>query len=87
MKGLPTDEPDAPFAFLLQCEEPYTAEMIRRRLLEFNVVCEADDRDGVIALPCHASLAPRHVEYIFGAFRGMVNPCYTFVRKDPAETE
>jgi len=28
-------------------------------------------------------LKPSQVDYVFGAFRGMVNPCHTFVRTDP----
>ncbi len=74
-----------PFAFLLKAEEPYPATTIHDRLREFGITTEMDEHDGVVALPCHAGLKTSHVDYIFGAFRGMVNPCYTFVRSDPAE--
>jgi hypothetical protein len=74
-----------PFAFLLKAEHPYPAGDIAARLKDFGVTAEMDERDGVVALPCHAGLKQNHIDYIFGAFRGMVNPCYTFVRADPAE--
>jgi hypothetical protein len=74
---------EPPFAFLLKAEHPYPAEAIAERLREFGVSTEMDARDGVVALPCHAGLKKSLIEYIFGAFRGMVNPCYTFVRADP----
>ncbi|MDD5087368.1 MAG: hypothetical protein PHI18_01040 [bacterium] len=77
--------PEPPLAFLLRCAPPYTADAITNRLAEFRILCEMDERDGIAALPCHAGLTARHIEYIFGAFRGMVNPCHTFVRTDPAE--
>jgi len=76
--------PDPPQVFLLKSATPYTADTITQRLAEFQIVCETDSGDGIAALPCHAGLTGRHVEYIFGAFRGMVNPCHTFVRTDPA---
>jgi hypothetical protein len=76
--------PQPPLAFLLKTEEPYTAETLQQRLAQFGIASECDPDEKVIALPCHESITPRHVEYIFGAFRGMVNPCHTFVRSDPA---
>ena len=81
----PADTPKhvPPFAYLLRAEHPYPAEAITGRLREFGVAAEMDERDGIVALPCHAGLKRNHVDYIFGAFRGMVNPCYTFVRADP----
>ena len=74
-----------PFAFLLKTEEPYTSEIIGGRLREFGIASEGDPGTEILALPCHSGMTARHVEYIFGAFRGMVNPCYTFVRTDPSE--
>jgi hypothetical protein len=74
---------DSPFAFLLKAEVPYDAATIRERLKPFGISSEVDERDGVVALPCHAGLNRAHVDYVFGAFRGMVNPCHTFVRSDP----
>jgi len=77
------DPSEAPVAFVLRDQPPYTAQVIQERLRAFGVATERDDAEGVIALPCHASLAPNHLDYIFGAFRGMVNPCHTFVRESP----
>ncbi|HEY3295947.1 MAG TPA: hypothetical protein VGL38_10950 [bacterium] len=81
----PPNGQQPPLAFLLKAEEPYPARAIHERLREFGIGSEMDERDGIVALPCHAGLKKSHVDYIFGAFRGMVNPCYTFVRSDPAE--
>lgn len=78
-------EPDAPpLAFLLKAQPPYTALVMRERLREFGVAAEIDADSDIIALPCHAGMTRRHVEYVFAAFRGMVNPCHTFVRTDAA---
>jgi hypothetical protein len=79
------EEPKSPTAFLLQCEAPYDADKVSNRLAEFGVFGEQDEEEQVAALPCHAGLAKGQLDYIFGAFRGMINPCYTFRRKDPAE--
>ncbi|MFZ5434306.1 MAG: hypothetical protein ACOZB3_11115 [Calditrichota bacterium] len=86
MAPMTRDIPEPPLAFLLKAEEPYSAEIISQRVQGFGVTSEFDQADGIIALPCHAGLHRQHIDYIFGAFRGMVNPCYTFVRKDPDET-
>lgn len=74
-----------PTAFVLKGEGPYSAEAMQTRLAEFGVNCEADTKENLIAIPCHQQLSLRHIDYIFGAFRGMVNPCYTYVRQDPDE--
>lgn len=78
-------EPASPTAFLLQCEEPYGAERVAQWLEKFGVYVEVDKGEQIAALPCHAGLAKGQLDYIFGAFRGMVNPCHTFRRKDPME--
>jgi hypothetical protein len=83
MKPADTTSAPSPFAFLLRAELPYDAATVCERLKEFGVSSEIDTRDQVIALPCHAGLTPAHMDYVFGAFRGMVNPCHTFVRHDP----
>ena len=86
MLGMPVGEMQRPpLAFLLKSAEPYPVRAIHERLAEFGIRTEMDERDGLVALPCHAGLKKSHVDYTFGAFRGMVNPCYTFVRGDPAE--
>jgi hypothetical protein len=74
---------DPPFAYLLTAEPPYSAQAIGERLQRFGIQTETDARDNVVALPCHAGLKAGQVEYVFGAFRGMVNPCHDFVRADP----
>jgi hypothetical protein len=74
---------EPPFAFLLKAEPPYGARAIHERLQRFGVQTEMDSHDDVVALPCHSSLKSSQVDYVFGAFRGMVNPCHTFVRTDP----
>jgi hypothetical protein len=77
------DPADAPAVFVLRGEGPYSAAQIRARLAEFGVSCECDETENLVALPCHQQLGTRHIDYIFGALRGMVNPCYTYVRQDP----
>jgi hypothetical protein len=78
-------EPQSPTAFLLQCVSPYTAEAVASRLMDFGIHVETDAEEQLVALPCHAELTKGQLDYIFGAFRGMVNPCHTFRRKDPVE--
>lgn len=75
----------SPTAFLLQCVAPYDAERVAERFKEFGVVVETDTDEQIVALPCHSGLAKGQLDYIFGAFRGMVNPCYTYRRKDTVE--
>ena len=72
----------SPAAFLLKCEEPYSAERIKERLKPFGVFVEADIKEQIVALPCHTDLDKGQLDYIFGAFRGMINPCYTYRRKE-----
>ena len=83
MRDVTLDPHATPMGYLLQAEDPYTAKLIHERVAEFGVSCEYDERDNLIVLPCHESLGKGHIDYTFGAFRGMVNPCYTYVRKDP----
>ena len=78
-------EDEVPSAYLLYSEEPYSVSAIRERLKQFGVFTEMDEQDKVIALPCHQGLERGQIDYVFGAFRGMINPCHTFVRKDPAK--
>ncbi len=79
------EESQSPTAFLLQCEEPYGAEKVAKRLADFGISVELDTAEQILALPCHEGLATGQLDYMFGAFRGMINPCYVFRRKDPAE--
>jgi hypothetical protein len=83
MDSFVAEPPDLPLVFLLRAEDRYPASEIRARLMEFGITVEVDTRDRVVALPCHAGLTRRHMEYVFAAFRGMVNPCHAFVREDP----
>ncbi|MBU1638085.1 hypothetical protein KKC97_10520 [bacterium] len=68
---------------LLKGSEYYSAEAIHDRLAKFDIRSECDKNDNIIALPCHCRLNRSFVDYIFGAIRGMINPCHTYVRKDP----
>jgi hypothetical protein len=83
MREVPLKAHDVPMGYLLQAESPYTARLIQERVQEFGISTEYDDRDNIVVLPCHSSLRKGHIDYMFGAFRGMVNPCYTYVRDDP----
>ena len=83
MRAAESESLTVPMGFVLRAESPYDAAVIHRRLREFGVMSEFDARDNLIALPCHQNLRKGHVDYVFGAFRGMVNPCYTYVRGDP----
>jgi hypothetical protein len=78
-------ETATPAVFLLQCQEPYLAHGVAERLEQFGVHVEFDEAEQVVALPCHAGLAKGQLDYIFGAFRGMVNPCHSFRRKAPVD--
>jgi hypothetical protein len=69
--------------FLLHGIDPYTVNAIQKRLELFDIKTEVDENDNLIALPCHCRLKPSFVDYIFGAIRGMINPCHTYVRDDP----
>ena len=84
MKPVGMQREDAtPTVFLLQCDELYAARRIAQRLEVFGVQAEFDEAEQVVALPCHAGLSKGQLDYIFGAFRGMVNPCHAFRRKAP----
>lgn len=76
---------EPPLAFLLKAEAPYAAQSIQERLQKFGIRTEMDEKDQIVALPCHAGLKRSQIDYIFGTFRGMVNPCHMFVRTDPAK--
>lgn len=75
-------QPKSPTAFLLKCHHPYSAERISERLESFGVYIETDVKEQIVALPCHAGLDKGQLDYMFGAFRGMINPCYTYRRKE-----
>jgi hypothetical protein len=83
MPGLPLEQVGVPMGYAVRTEEPYGASAVQGRIREFAVQSECDPDDGLIVFPCHQNMGPGHVNYAFGAFRGMVNPCYTYVRKDP----
>ena len=86
MRDLALKNHNIPLGYLLQAEDPYGAKMIHDRVQEFGIQTEIDEQDNIVVFPCHSSLGKGHVDYAFGAFRGMVNPCYTYVRKDPEAT-
>jgi hypothetical protein len=73
----------APACYLLSSDDPYSVKEIHERLANFGVQSEFDVHDKLLALPCHARLGQGQLEYIYAAIRGMINPCYTYVRPDP----
>ncbi|MBK8128530.1 MAG: hypothetical protein IPK53_06125 [bacterium] len=73
----------APACYVFRSAEPYGVRAIHERLLTFGVATECDEASSLLALPCHARLGNGQLEYMFAAIRGMINPCYTFVRPDP----
>jgi hypothetical protein len=74
------DENTIPSAFVFRTLPQYPPEAIRERLLSFGITVEIDREIGWVALPCHQNISPEHRDYIFGAYRGMMNPCVGFVR-------
>jgi hypothetical protein len=85
MSAKTPDNESVPSAYLLKTFGAYGPNAIEERLAKFGVRTEADERDELIAIPCHANLGGGQLNYIFGAIRGMINPCHTYVRKDPAK--
>lgn len=75
----------APACYVLSSVEPYSVHAIHERLTAFGVSTEVDEERALLALPCHSRLGQGQLEYMFAAIRGMINPCYTFVRPDPAK--
>lgn len=78
-------EQSAPVCYLLTSTEPYGVKDIHERLSSFGVYSEFDAKEELLALPCHGKLGKGQLEYVFAAIRGMINPCYTYVRPDPAK--
>jgi hypothetical protein len=76
------DLKDSP-VFLLHGNDQYSVSAIQKRLACFDIHTEIDENDNLIALPCHCRLKLPFIDYIFGAIRGMINPCHTYVREDP----
>jgi len=75
----------APLCYVFRSQEPYTVRAIHDRLLTFGVTSEFDEQEALLALPCHPRLGRGQLDYMFAAIRGMINPCYTYVRPDPAK--
>lgn len=86
MKPVPDQPLSPPPVFVLKTLPPYDAASVHERLKAFGVSTEVDAEENLIAFPCHGQLGFGQIEYVFGAFRGMVNPCHTYIRPDPAET-
>ena len=74
------DENATPSAFVFRTLPQYPPVAIQERLLSFGITVEIDQQIGWVALPCHQNISPEHRDYIFGAYRGMMNPCVDFVR-------
>jgi hypothetical protein len=77
---LQLDENSIPSAFVFRTLPQYPPIVIQERLLSFGVTVEIDPEVGWVALPCHQNISPAHRDYIFGVYRGMMNPCVSFVR-------
>jgi hypothetical protein len=84
---VPTHEMKDSPVFLLHGNDQYGVNAIQNRLAFFDIHTESDENDNLIALPCHCRLKLPFVDYIFGAIRGMINPCHTYVREDPTLKE
>lgn len=77
---LPLDDTAIPSAFLFRALPMYPPRAIQERLRQFGITAEIDEKEGWVALPCHQLITPQHRDYIFGAYRGMMNPCVDYVR-------
>ena len=82
----PVNDQTSPSCYVFTSSEPYSVRAIHERLATFGVVTEFDEKELLIALPCHGRLGQGQLEYIFAAIRGMINPCYTYIRPDPEKT-
>lgn len=89
LTGMHSPLPDqtAPACYLFSSAEPYSVRAIHERLASFGVHAEFDENESLLALPCHARLGQGQLEYMFAAIRGMINPCYTYVRPDPEKSK
>lgn len=77
----------APACYVFESRDPYSVRAIHERLATFGVVTELDEHEALLALPCHSRLGRGQLEYVFAAIRGMINPCYTYVRPDPSQRD
>lgn len=75
----------APSSYVMRSQEPYSVRAIHERLASFGIATEMDESSDLLALPCHARLGQGQLEYMFASIRGMINPCYTYVRPDPSK--
>lgn len=83
----PIPDQTAPSCYVFSSSEPYSVRAIHERLNSFGVVSEYDDQESLVALPCHARMGQGQLEYMFATIRGMINPCYTYVRPDPEKSK
>jgi hypothetical protein len=74
------DDNTYPSAFVFRTLSQYPPKAIQERLERFGISVEIDEREGWVALPCHQLITPQHRDYIFGAYRGMMNPCVDYIR-------
>lgn len=75
----------SPGVYVVRLARPYEPRAVAERLAGFGIECGVYHGNGAVFLPCHQLLTPGQVDYIFGAFRGMVNPCHAYVRGADAE--
>jgi len=69
-----------PSAFVFRTLPTYPPRVIQERLARFGITVEIDEKENWVALPCHQFITPNHRDYIFGAYRGMMNPCVNYIR-------
>jgi hypothetical protein len=74
------DDNIVPSAFVFHALPAYPPRAIQERLAKFGITVEIDENENWVALPCHQFITPNHRDYIFGAYRGMMNPCVDYVR-------
>jgi hypothetical protein len=76
----PLDDNSIPSAFVFRTLSAYPPQAIQERMAQFGITVEIDEKENWVALPCHQFITPNHRDYIFGAYRGMMNPCVNYIR-------
>lgn len=69
-----------PGVYLARLAGNYEPAAVAQRLAQFGIECGNYHGSDAVFLPCHQLLTDAEVDYVFGAFRGLVNPCHTYVR-------
>ena len=82
----PLDDGIIPSAFMFKALPQYPPVAVKERLARFGISVEIDEQEGWVAIPCHQCITANHRDYIFGAYRGMMNPCVDYIRP-PSEVD